>query len=122
MCRCVCGCIGGIGDRHERRTDDPLPEAIAAPDLVDDLAVGPVYKTEEVIHDAAFVQSGMLLNLKHSEVGERAVPGLPVSFSAIDLKYTPAPAMGENTDEVLRELLGYSDDRIASLRQANVLL
>ncbi|MDO8430853.1 MAG: CoA transferase [Candidatus Binatus sp.] len=86
-----------------------------------DLAAGPVYKTEEVVNDPAFIDSGMLLKLRHAEVGERAVPGLPVSFSAIDLKYTPAPAMGENTDEVLRELLGYSDEKIASLKQANVL-
>jgi crotonobetainyl-CoA:carnitine CoA-transferase CaiB-like acyl-CoA transferase len=86
-----------------------------------DLAAGPVYKTEEVLHDPAFVDSGMLVKLKHSEVGERAVPGLPVSFSAIDLKYSGAPAIGENTDEVLRDLLGYSADKIARLKEANVL-
>ncbi len=64
-----------------------------------DLAAGPVYKTEEVIHDPAFIESGMLIKLMHSEVGERAVPGLPCKFGGIDLKYSGAPAIGENTDE-----------------------
>lgn len=104
------------------RTRNFVRDDLVAKLRAHDLAVGPVYKTEEVVHDPAFVESGMLLNLKHTEVGERRVPGLPVSFSAIDLKYTPAPAMGENTDEILRGLLGYSDDKIASLRDANVLL
>ncbi len=86
-----------------------------------DLAAGPVYKTEEVIHDPAFVDSGMLIKLMHSEVGERAVPGLPCKFGGIDLKYSGAPAIGEHTDEVLRELLGYSADKIARLKEAIVL-
>ena len=33
----------------------------------------------------------------------------------------PAPAIGEHTDEVLRELLGYDDAKIAELRAAGVI-
>ncbi len=32
-----------------------------------------------------------------------------------------APMLGEHTDEVLREFLGYSPDRIASLRAAGII-
>jgi crotonobetainyl-CoA:carnitine CoA-transferase CaiB-like acyl-CoA transferase len=86
-----------------------------------DVAAGPVYMTAEVVTDPAFANSGMLLNLKHKEVGERAVPGIPVRFSGIDLNYSAAPDMGENTDDVLTDLLGYSADQIARLREAGVL-
>lgn len=34
---------------------------------------------------------------------------------------SPAPWIGEHTDEVLRELLGYNDDKIAELRAAGVI-
>jgi crotonobetainyl-CoA:carnitine CoA-transferase CaiB-like acyl-CoA transferase len=85
------------------------------------LAAGPVYNTPEVINDPAFSESGMLVNLRHGEVCERVVPGLPVRFSAIDLEYLGAPMIGEHTDEVMREL-GYSAAEIARLKESKVLI
>jgi benzylsuccinate CoA-transferase BbsF subunit len=87
-----------------------------------DLAAGPVYNTPELISDPVFAESGMLVKLKHTEVGERVVPGIPVRFGAIDLDYRGAPMIGENTDEVLSELLGYSSEEIARLKDAKVLI
>ncbi len=86
------------------------------------LAAGPVYSTPELMKDPVFSRSSMLVKLKHSEVGERVVPGLPVGFGAIDLEYRGAPMIGEHTDEVLSELLGYSAAEIARLKGAKVLI
>jgi crotonobetainyl-CoA:carnitine CoA-transferase CaiB-like acyl-CoA transferase len=86
------------------------------------LAAGPVYDTLELMNDRAFTESGMLVKLKHREVGERVVPGIPVLFGGIELDYRGAPAIGENTDEVLSELLGYSAEEIARLKEAKVLI
>jgi benzylsuccinate CoA-transferase BbsF subunit len=86
------------------------------------LAVGPVYAVPELMNDEAFLESGMLTTLKHSEVGERAIPGIPVGFSALELDYFGSPAIGEHTDEVLTELLGYSADEVAKLRDRKVLV
>src|SRR6202795_5020147 len=79
------------------------------------LAAGPVYSTPEVINDLVFAESGMLVKLKHGEVGERVVPGLPVRFSGIDLDYRGAPMIGEHTDEVMREF-GYSAAEIERVK------
>jgi benzylsuccinate CoA-transferase BbsF subunit len=87
-----------------------------------DLAAGPVYNTLELMNDRAFAESGILVKLKHSEVGERVVPGIPARFGAIDLDYRGAPAIGENTEEVLTDLLGYSAEEIARLKEAKVLI
>ncbi len=86
------------------------------------LAAGPVYSTPELMEDPVFSRSSMLVKLKHSEVGERVVPGLPVDFGAIDLEYRGAPMIGEHTDEVLTELLGFSAAEIARLKEAKVLI
>ncbi len=87
-----------------------------------DLAVGPVYSTPELVNDPAFAESGMLVKLMHAEVGERVVPGIPVRFGAIDLDYRGAPMIGENTGQVLTDLLGYSSEEIARLKEAKVLI
>jgi crotonobetainyl-CoA:carnitine CoA-transferase CaiB-like acyl-CoA transferase len=45
----------------------------------------------------------------------------PVKFLGEELPDPPmAPTVGQQTDEVLRELLGYSSDKIAALREAGV--
>jgi len=86
------------------------------------LAAGPVYNTQDLVHDDVFANSKMLVKLKHGEVGERAIPVLPSRFSAIDPDYRGTPTIGEHTDEVLAGLLGIRPDEIAKLREDNVLV
>jgi len=85
------------------------------------LAAGPVYRVDELMADAAFQSSGMLVRLKHGESGERVVPGIPVRFSAFDPVYRPTPLIGEHSEEVLTGLLGYTAEEIARLREQRVL-
>jgi benzylsuccinate CoA-transferase BbsF subunit len=85
------------------------------------LAAGAVYSLHDLMADEAFINSPMMVNLKHGEVGERVVPGIPAQFSAMELNYFGAPTIGEHTDEVLSGLLGYSAEEIAKLREAKVL-
>ena len=46
----------------------------------------------------------------------------PVDFDATPVHYAKAPPLlGEHTDEVLREWLGYSDERISDLRAGDAI-
>jgi benzylsuccinate CoA-transferase BbsF subunit len=87
-----------------------------------DLAVGPVYGPLDLMEDAALRESGMLIELEHPESGTRVVPGLPVTFSAMQPDYRPAPAIGADSEQVLGDLLGYSRDEIARLREEKVII
>jgi crotonobetainyl-CoA:carnitine CoA-transferase CaiB-like acyl-CoA transferase len=86
------------------------------------LCAGPVYSTFDLVNDSAFAQSGMMVNLRHKECGERSTPTLPVSFSRLEPRYFAAPLAGEHTDEVLREWLGMSDEEIDALHQEKALI
>ncbi|HEY8489404.1 MAG TPA: CoA transferase [Dehalococcoidia bacterium] len=72
--------------------------------------------------DAQLAHRGLFPTIEHPKLGTYRTDGLPVRLSA-----TPgtirrhAPLFGEHTDEVLRDLLGYSEERIAALREAGVL-
>jgi crotonobetainyl-CoA:carnitine CoA-transferase CaiB-like acyl-CoA transferase len=87
-----------------------------------DLAVGPVYGPMDLMEDPALRESGMLIELEHPESGKRIVPGLPVTFSAMQPEYQPAPGLGADSEQVLGDLLGYSRDEIARLREEKVII
>src|SRR5207253_2257431 len=53
--------------------------------------------------------------------GTHELPGLPMRFSDVERCYrSPAPTLGQHTEEVLRELLGLGDDAIAELRAEGI--
>lgn len=55
------------------------------------------------------------------QVGCEQLPS-PLKFLDVDLPVpTKAPTVGQHTDEVLREVLGYDDDHIAKLREAGAM-
>jgi crotonobetainyl-CoA:carnitine CoA-transferase CaiB-like acyl-CoA transferase len=86
------------------------------------LCAGPVYNASDLINDPVFTQTGMMVNLRHKECGERSTPTLPVAFSKLEPKYNAAPLAGEHTDDILQNLLGMSEGEIAALRDEKVLI
>ncbi len=86
------------------------------------LCAGPVYSAFDLVNDSAFAQSGMMVNLRHKECGERPTPTLPVRFSKLEPRYRAAPLAGEHTDEILRDLLDMSAQEIAALHEEQVLI
>ncbi len=65
----------------------------------------------------------MLVEVEHPQIGR-----LPLANTPVKLSRTPggikgtSPALGQHTDQVLRALLGLSDDEQARLREAEVIL
>jgi len=47
--------------------------------------------------------------------------GLPLKVPGKSSRPDPAPTVGQHTEEVLRDVLGYDADRTAALREAGVL-
>ncbi len=86
------------------------------------IATGPTYNTAELLADPAMVESGMNVEVDHQEVGRRVIPGLPVAFSAFRPNYFGGPALGQHTDEVLTQVLGYSAAEVARLRESGAVL
>ena len=86
------------------------------------IAAGPVYSPPDVMQDEVFQNSGMLVELEHGESGKRIVPGIPVGFSAMKPEYHGAPTIGQHTEEVLSEVLGYHPAQIEEFRLAGAIL
>jgi crotonobetainyl-CoA:carnitine CoA-transferase CaiB-like acyl-CoA transferase len=86
-----------------------------------DVSVSPVNKLDETLSDPHFRHRKMIVELDHPDVGKVKQLGI-----AIKLSETPgrierfAPDLGENSDEVLREL-GYSEEEVERLRKTGAI-
>ncbi|WP_290652386.1 CaiB/BaiF CoA-transferase family protein [Aquisalimonas sp.] len=83
---------------------------------------GPVNSIDRVFADPQIQARGMQTVTEHPQLG--AVPAVanPIRYSATPLDSTrPAPRLGEQTDTILRDILGHSDEAIAELRRQRVI-
>jgi formyl-CoA transferase len=81
----------------------------------------PVLSLKEIAHDPALRASNTVVEVPHKKRGPYLTVGSPIKFSDFTPTITGSPLLGEHTVEVLTSL-GYSQEQIAKLREANVLL
>lgn len=83
---------------------------------------GPVNDMEGVFNDEHVKAIGIVKKLKHKEADEVFVVGPPVVYSDSDNRvFSAPPVLGEHTDEVLKSVLNYSDDKISDLRSQGII-
>jgi crotonobetainyl-CoA:carnitine CoA-transferase CaiB-like acyl-CoA transferase len=77
---------------------------------------------KDLIEDPHLNARGFFARLSHPEVGVRTHMGMPwLLTQGPNGVRTPAPLLGQHTDQVMQEVLGYSDQVIASLKDEHVL-
>jgi crotonobetainyl-CoA:carnitine CoA-transferase CaiB-like acyl-CoA transferase len=81
----------------------------------------PVNRFSEALNDQQVRHRNMVVELKHPDGGSTHGPGNPVKLSRTDEEsFTAAPTIGQDTDQVLSELLGYDAALIDGLRKKGV--
>ncbi len=87
-----------------------------------DLFCCEVNSVTDLADDPQIIENDYLIDFDHPTVGRVKIPGYPGHFSESWAKTTSAaPGLGEHTDEVLRELGGYTEKEITQLREDGVL-
>ena len=82
---------------------------------------GPTMNAEDIYADPHLAAREMIVTLEHPLRGEFMVPGCPVKLSDSDAELRVAPALGQDTDEVLRELLDFDDEELARMRDDRLI-
>ncbi len=83
---------------------------------------GPINTIEEVFEDPQVQHRGMKIELEHPVSGKVTGVANPIKFSETPIEYRKAPPLlGEDTNEVLREVLGKSESEIQALKKKNIV-
>ena len=97
-----------------------LPEILAIMEEAE-VPAGRIYSAADIAGDPHFVARGMIEQVMAGDGEPLKVPGIVPKLSATPGAIrTPAPTLGEHTDEVL-EKLGFSAAEIGKLRQQKII-
>ncbi len=90
-----------------------------------DIPCGPVNNLQEAMDDLQVQATNMVVSVPHVLGGEVKLVGVPVQMSDTPPQkrhqFTSPPLLGQHTEEVLTQILGYSQERIQQLREQGVI-
>lgn len=87
-----------------------------------EIPIGPINTIDRVFADPQVLERGMVVEMEHPAVGKFKVVGSPMKLSETPVRHRlPPPLLGEQTEEILRDILGYEKARIARLREEKVI-
>src|ERR1051326_4814869 len=81
---------------------------------------GAVLDSMELINEPSFRERGILQTMKHGD-RSMAMTTWPVRFDGVPAEVKPAPLLGEHTEAVLRDWLGYDASAVEGLRRDGVV-
>jgi formyl-CoA transferase len=83
-----------------------------------DVPCGPIMGTEDLATDEHVRGRQMWVEIDHPQRGKWWNVGMPIKMSDSPAQIRRSPLLGEHTEEVLKEVLGYDEARISSLKTA----
>ena len=84
----------------------------------EDIPSGPINTLDKVVEDPQVIHNKTVISMEHPEYGKVRAIACPIKvIDGIEGENTPTALVGEHTDEVLKGILGYSDEKIAALKK-----
>ncbi len=86
-----------------------------------DIPVGPILSMKEIAEEQSLRATGTVVEVDHPTRGPYLTVGNPIKLSDSIADVRRSPLLGEHTDEVLREVLKYSDTEIAEIKVSGAI-
>ncbi|MCG5243764.1 formyl-CoA transferase [Azospirillum doebereinerae] len=86
-----------------------------------DIPCGPILSMKEIAEDQSLYATGTLVEVPHPTRGSYLTVGNPIKLSDSPTEVTRSPLLGEHTDEILRDVLGFDERSILEIRDSGAL-
>ena len=85
------------------------------------IPVGPILSMQELAEDQSLRETGTIVEVDHPERGKYLTVGNPVKLSQSVSEVSRSPLLGEHTEEILKDVIGLSEDDIAMAREEGAI-
>ena len=86
-----------------------------------DIPVGPILSMKELAEEPSLRETGTVVEVDHPERGPYLSVGCPVKLSDTEVVVERSPLLGEHSEEILKDVLGYSDEEVAAFKEAGAV-
>jgi formyl-CoA transferase len=86
-----------------------------------DIPVGPILSMKEIAEEPSLRRTGTVVEVDHPTRGKYLTVGNPVKMSDSITEVKRSPLLGEHTEEILRDVLGYSARDIAEIKGSGAI-
>jgi formyl-CoA transferase len=86
-----------------------------------DIPCGPILSMKEIAEEPSLRETGTVVEVDHPTRGKYLTVGNPIKLSDSPTEVTRSPLLGEHTDEVLRDVLGFNDNQVAEIHASGAL-
>jgi formyl-CoA transferase len=87
-----------------------------------DIPVGPILSMKEIAEETSLRATGTVVEVDHPGRGRYLTVGNPVKMSDSITEVKRAPLLGEHTEEILIEVLGYSAEEYAAIKSSGAIM
>jgi formyl-CoA transferase len=86
-----------------------------------DIPCGPILSMKELAEDQSLRKTGTVVEVDHPKRGKYLTVGNPIKLSDSPSEVMRSPLLGEHTDEILRQVLGFGDGEVAEIERSGAI-
>lgn len=82
---------------------------------------GPILSMKEIAAEQSLRETGTVVEVDHPTRGKYLSVGCPIKLSGSPVDVERSPLLGEHTEEILRDVLGFSEEAVAEMKQEGAI-